>query len=224
MPDNPQPLAQVADFQQTAFVDLAENLQEGELASILLQATRAVESETQRRLAPFTVTEMHRATAADPDEYGTGMSGIPLDLSGAIGMSYAQALGGTADQVRHFWLDQYAPQFQDMWGPYAITNVTILRSVGGSQTVQLAAGVEGPEADTGHVMLPLGTFCPIGSRVRITYTGGYSTVPQDLVAATVTWAASIIIRRLDPNMPGSAHDPGALRDEAIEHLIGYYRG
>lgn len=221
MPTDPvAALASEADFNQTAFADLAEHLQAGELVSILGQATRAIEAETKRRLAPFTKTETHRAEGVDPDEYGTGASSVPIDLPGATGMSYARALGST-DQVRHIWLSEYAPQFEDMWGPYEVAALTIYRSVGGTGSVNLAALA--PEPDTGHLWLPLGTFCPVGSRIRVTYTGGYGTVPADLVAACVTWTASMILNRLDPERASSAHDPGTLRNEAIEHLAGYYR-
>jgi hypothetical protein len=117
------------------------------------------------------------------------------------------------------WLTNFAPRFPEFWTPYAVTNLTIVRSVGGTQTVSTTA-IQGPEPDSGHVWFPVGTFLPVGSLIRVTYQGGYSTVPADLVRACKAMAASIVIKELDPQI-GSAHDPDLLRDEAIEFLDPY---
>ncbi len=218
--DNPITLATSEQFMRTAWKDLAVNLENGELDSIMVQATRACESVCKRRLAPFTVIETHRAEGIDPDEYGSGLVSVPMDLAGAIGRSYAGALGAS-DLVRHVWLQQYAPQFQELWTPYEVTKLVIFRSVGGSQSVNVG-GVVGPEPDTGHILFPVGTFLPIGSIIRVTYIGGYSTTPADLNAACLAMAGSIVLKRLDPSI-GTGHDPGSLRDEAVELLDPYMR-
>jgi hypothetical protein len=218
--DSPTPLATSTVFTQTAWSDLAANLQAGELDRIMIQATRACESACKRRLAPFTnLTETHRAEGIDPDEYGSGTSSIPMDLPGTVGRSYANALG-SGDLVRHMWLSQTAPQFQEFW-TYTINKLTIVRSYGGSQDV-LPTSLQGPEPDTGHLWFQIGTFLPVGSQIRVNYSGGYSTVPGDLESACLAMAASIVLKRLDPDFGGS-HDPDLLRDEAIEFLNPYMR-
>lgn len=216
-PDAPIPLASVAQFTTSAFADLATNLQAGELPQIMLEATRACENVTGKRLAPFTTTETHRAEGVDPDEYGDSLSAIPMDLPGTVGRSYANALGA-GELVRHVWLDQFAVRYPEMWTT-SISQMVLVRSYGGSQIV-VPSTLIGPEPDSGHVWFQIGTFLPIGSLIRVTYTGGYATVPADLVRACKAMAASIIIKELDPNL-GTAHDPDLLRDEAVEFLGPY---
>ena len=218
--DSPIPLATSAQFDATAFADLATNLQAGELDNIMLQATRACEGVCHRRLAPFTnLVETHRAEGIDPDEYGSTSASVPLDLPGTTGRSYANALNA-GDLVRHMWLSQTAPQYQEFWTA-SVTSLTVVRSYGGSQPV-VPTSLIGPEADTGHVWFQIGTFLPVGSLIRVTYSGGYSTVPADLEQACLAMAASIVIKRLDPAI-GTAHDPDLLRDEAVEFLDPYIR-
>lgn len=216
--DNVTPLATSAQFSAGAFTDLAANLQPGELDQVMLEATRACEGVINRRLAPFTITETHRADGVDPDEYGDNTTNLPMDLPSTVGRSYANALGA-GSLVRHMWLDNYAVRFPEFWTPYTVNSLTIVRSYGGSQDV-IPTALQGPEPDSGHVWFQIGTFLPIGSLIRVTYTGGYSTVPSDLVRACKAMAASIIIKELDPNL-GTAHDPDLLRDEAVEFLAPY---
>lgn len=216
--DTVTPLVSVAGFQGSAFNDLATNLQAGELAQVLTEATRACESVVGRRLAPFTITETHRAEGVDPDEYGDNSTSLPLDLPGTVGRSYASALGA-GSLVRHVWLNNYAGRYPEFWTPYVVNSLTIVRSYGGSQSV-VPTNMQGPEPDSGHLWFQIGTFLPIGSLIRVNYSGGYSTVPADLVRACKAMAASIIIKELDPNL-GTQHDPDLLRDEAIEFLSAY---
>jgi hypothetical protein len=207
-----------AQFLATAYADLATNLQAGELDEVMVEATRACESIVGKRLAPFTITETHRAEGVDPDEYGDGLNSIPLDLPGTVGRSYASALGA-GSLVRHLWLDNFAVRYPEMWTPYVVNSATIVRSYGGSQNVTVST-IIGPEPDSGHVWFQIGTFLPIGSLIRVSYSGGYTTTPGDLVRAVKAMAASIIIKELDPSI-GSAHDPDLLRDEAVEFLGPY---
>lgn len=216
--DSVVPLVSSAQFGATAFSDLSNHLQPGELDQIMIEATRACESIVGKRLAPFTLTETHRAEGIDPDEYGDGLTSVPLDLPGTLGRSYASALGAGA-LVRHMWLDSFAVRYQEFWTPYIVNSIAIVRSYGGSQDVVVTSMI-GPEADSGHLWFQIGTFLPIGSLVRVNYSGGYTTTPADLARACKAMAASIIIKELDPSV-GSQHDPDLLRDEAVEFLGPY---
>jgi hypothetical protein len=216
--DTVTPLVSSAQFNATAFSDLAKNLQLTELDTVMIEATRACESIVGKHLAAFTTTETHRAEGVDPDEYGDGLTSVPLDLPGTVGRSYASALGA-GGLVRHLWLNSFAVRYPEFWTPYTIDSLDLVRSYGGSQNV-VPTSLIGPEPDSGHVWFQIGTFLPIGSLLRVTYSGGYSTVPGDLARACKAMAASIIIKELDPDI-GSAHDPDLLRDEAVEFLGPY---
>ncbi|MCW2900931.1 MAG: hypothetical protein JWO67_3196 [Streptosporangiaceae bacterium] len=220
--DNPIPLATSAQMQEGAFADLARAFSGQALTDIMIEATRACETESGRRLVPFTVTESHRAEGVDPDELGDATD-LPIDLMGALGRSYASALsGGTSSQVRHCWLNEYAPLYQDFWA-YSNVSLTVIRSYGGSQQFS-ATQIIGPEPDTGHVWFSLGVFLPIASLIRATYSGGYTTVPADLVRACKYMAAAIITRELDPLSAPHGHSPDALEALAVSWLSPYTRG
>lgn len=217
--DTGVPLVTSAVFQAGAFADLARSYDQPTLDRIMVQATRACETETGRRLAPFTnVTESHRAYGIDPDEYVGG--DLPLDLVGTVGRSYANALSSTA-LVRRFWLREFAPQFPDMW-TYTSLTVQILRSYGGGETLT-ATRFEGPEPDSGHTWFNLGTFLPVGSMIRATYSGGYTTCPGDLERACMLMAASIIVKELDPAGELRGHNAAGLEADAVSWLNGYMR-
>jgi hypothetical protein len=79
------------------------------------------------------------------------------------------------------------------------------------------------EPDTGHLRFQLGTFVPQGTTIAIMYSGGYFTIPADLVEAGRFMAASIAVKQLDPVDGRSGHDPDALRAEAMEMLAPYVR-
>lgn len=219
--DAPTPLATSAQFNASAFADLATNLQAGEIDQVMIEATRACEGVVGgRRLAPFTVTETQRADGVDPDEYGDNAAGLPLDLPGTVGRSYANSLGA-GSLVRHMWLSHYAIRFPEFWTPYTVNTLTLVRSYGGSQVI-VPTSLIGPEPDSGHLWFQIGTFLPVGSLIRVNYTGGYTTVPADLVRACKAMAASIIIKELDPSIAAATgHDPDLLRDEAVEFLAPY---
>ncbi|MGH7743284.1 MAG: hypothetical protein ACREQ5_00480 [Candidatus Dormibacteria bacterium] len=219
MADNPTPLATGTQLSEGAFTDLVRSYTPPALNDIMIQATRACETETGRRLAPFTLTETHRADGVDPDEY-TDAANLPLDLQGTLGRSYAYNLGAST-LVRHCWLNEYAPLFQDMW-TYSDVSITIVRSYGGSQTLTTTQ-IVGPELDTGHILFNLGLFIPIGSWIRVTYSGGYTVVPADLVRACVYMAAAIVCRELDPMSSSHGHSPDELESLAIGWLGPYSR-
>lgn len=218
--DSATPLCTWGQLTQGAFKDLARNITDvGAQNALLLEATRMCErAAAGRRLVPFTaMTETHRAQGIDPDEYGSG-SDLPLDQSGALGRSFAAALG-TQDMVRHCWLNQYAAHYPEMW-TYTGVSFTIVRSYGGTQTLT-ATQMQGPEPDSGHVLFNLGLFIPIGSVIRVTYGGGYTTSPADLVRAGKLMTASLIVRELAPSAQG--RDPDLLANEA-EAICASYSG
>jgi hypothetical protein len=64
-------------------------------------------------------------------------------------------------------------------------------------------------------------FLPVGSRVQVTYSGGYTTVPADLVRACKFMAASIVVRELNPE--ATDHDPDQLHTDALMYLSNYAR-
>jgi hypothetical protein len=210
--DTPTPLATFAQLQEGAFADLVRSYTSSQVQQdLMFEATRLCERAAGRRLAPFVgLAETERSTGIDPDEY-IASGNVPLDLAGTLGKSYADAMG-TTSLVRHGWLQQFAPHYPELW-TYSLQSITIHRSYGGDQTVNLA-NVRGPDPDTGHIWYPIGTFLPIGSYVTYVYGGGYSTIPADLVRACKYMAASIAVRELDPTMAGHGHDPDALAADA----------
>lgn len=215
--DAPTPLASAADMQAGPFGNLVSGYSPTALASLMVQATRMCESEVHRRLAPFTTTESHRAEGIDPDEYADAAN-LPMDIQGTLGRSYAHALGAST-LVRHVWLDQCAPMYPEMWA-YSNVSVQIVRSYGGSQNMTPAQLI-GPEPDSGHLWFQLGVFLPVGSMIRVTYSGGYQTIPADLVQAAKYMAASIAVRELDPQ--DNDHDPDLLHKNASGLLANWSR-
>ena len=80
MADTLIPLCTAAQFTEGPFGDLVKGYSSQALSDLLAEATRECESETGRRLVPFSgVTETHRAEGMDPDEY-TDSANIPMDL------------------------------------------------------------------------------------------------------------------------------------------------
>lgn len=211
------PLCSVAQFSSGPFGDLAAGYDESTLNDLLIEATRACESEAGHRLAPFSgVTESHRAEGMDPDEY-TDSANLPLDLQGTLGRSYAYALGAST-LVRHAWLNQRPVRYPEMW-TYTVSQFKIVRSYGGSEILS-SSQYNGPDPDTGHIWLNLGIFAPIGSYFYVTYGGGYTVaIPADLVRAGRLMGAYLAITDLNP--ANTSHDPGFLRESACTILANY---
>jgi hypothetical protein len=175
------------------------------------------EAICDRRLAPFTaLVETSRAQALDVEDALDAY--VPLDPTSQLGFSRALSLGSTL-LVRHFWVKHNPPIFPDLWSG-SITDITLFRSFSGSQIVNI--GMIQFESDTGHVRFQLGTFVPPGTTIRVTYNGGYATVPADLVQACKTMAASVAVRELNPMQHGG-HDPDLLRMDAEVMLDPYMR-
>jgi len=216
--DSAIPLASYADFTAGAFKDLASAYDETVITPYLVRGTRMCERLTKRRLAPFTISETQRADAVDPDEY-VESANLPMDIKGTLGWSYAQALDNTT-LVRHCWLNEFPPFQQELW-TYSGVAVTIIRSYGGTQELSAGQILDGPD-ETGHMWWQLGLFLPIGSRVRVTYSGGYTVAtPGDLVEANCYMTANLIIRELNP--VGATQDPEQLHTDALMILEDWGR-
>lgn len=216
--DTPTPLATVASFTEGPFANLVSGYSNQAQTNLMLQATRACESACDRRLAPFTsVIETQRADAMDIEDAMDAY--VPLDPTSQLGFSRAQSLGSTL-LTRHFWVREFPPRLPEFWTG-SISAITLYRSYSGAQLVTVS-NVQ-YEPDTGHVRFALGTFVPPGTTIQVTYSGGYTTVPADLVLACEYMAASIAVKQLDPVDGRSGHDPDAMRADALELLTPYTR-
>ncbi|MEV5944444.1 hypothetical protein [Streptomyces sp. NPDC051994] len=212
------PLATVAQFTEGPFADLVRAFSSTAQTNLMLQATRACESACDRRLASFSgVTETQRADAMDVEDAMDAY--VPLDPTSQLGFSRAQSLGSTL-LTRHFWVREHPPRYPELWTG-SIASINLRRSFSGTQTVDISTVQYEP--DTGHVRFQLGTFVPAGTTIVVTYSGGYGTVPADLVQACQYMAASMAVKQLDPVDGRSGHDPDALRSDALEMLAPYTR-
>jgi hypothetical protein len=215
--DQPIPLCTPAAFQSSPFGDLVANYTEPALVDLMSEATRTCESECGRRLVPFTVTETTRADGVDPDEYPAGSS-LPMPIQGTIGWSEALSLGGGSDLVRHAWLTQVPVRYPDLW-QYSDVSVTVIRSYSGTQQYDQAQLLDGPD-NLGHIWFQIGSLVPVGSRIRTTYSGGYTVaIPADLVRACRYMAAWMVVSELNPG--STAHDPDWLHTSALMILSNY---
>lgn len=206
--DSPIPLATSADMLSGQFADLCRDYDLSNLDQTMIDATRICEGNAGRRLAPFTgVPESHRATGVDPDE-ASDSNGIPVSMQTTLSTSYANALGGSGNMVRHVWLNECAPRYPEMW-TYSDLSVQVFLSIGGSQTYP-GVQIIGAEPDSGHIWFHLGSFVPAGSLIRVIYGGGYTTVPADLARACKLTAATLILAEIDPEGTNYSHNPGAL--------------
>jgi hypothetical protein len=194
---DPVSLASVADLQKR-YPELVVDIEATTIADILVEATSHLEDRTGRRLAPFKghIYE-DRLFGIDPSEYGNNAD-MPMDIFGSLGLSQAIALGAST-LVRHFWLDQFAPVYPELW-TYNIQSMTIFRTYGDYQPIDVYhGGVRGPDVTDGHVWLRLGTFAPQGTRVRVVYDGGYTvSIPPSLRRACLFQAAKFIILEFEP--------------------------
>ncbi|MFE4867728.1 hypothetical protein [Streptomyces sp. NPDC056682] len=208
----------MAQFTEGPFANLVSGFSSTAQANLMLQATRACESACDRRLAVFSgVTETQRADAMDIEDAMDAY--VPLDPTSQLGFSRAQSLGSTL-LTRHFWVREHPPRYPELWTG-SIASISLLRAYSGTQTVSVSTIQY--ETDTGHVRFQLGTFVPPGTTIVATYSGGYSTVPADLVQACQYMAASMAVKQLDPVDGRSGHDPDALRSDALEMLAPYTR-
>ena len=222
MADPGTPLVTAEAFAEGPFADLASGQSSQALADYLLEGTRLVEEAAGgRRLAPFTITETHRAQAVDPDQYGDAAN-LPMPIQGTIGYSYASALGDNP-LVRECWLDQFPTHYPDMWA-YSDVSVTTILTYGGTPQVLTPGQIlDGPD-NTGHLWFSLGLYLPVGSRIRVTYSGGYTlATPASLVRSSKFMTAYLIVRELDPKDSTSNHDPAQLLADALAALKPWIR-
>lgn len=217
--DSPVPLATSADMQTGQFADLVRDLSADALDQLMVDSTRVCEGIAGRRLAPFTaVPETHRATGIDPDE-ASDSSGIPVSMQATLSTSYSNALAGSGNMVRHLWLNEHAPRYPEMW-TYSDLSVQVFLSIGGSQAFP-DVQIIGAEPDSGHIWFYLGSYIPAGSLIRVTYSGGYTTVPADLVRAGKLQAAVLVLGEIDPAGDQYGHDPNSLAAQAEKILTRY---
>jgi hypothetical protein len=70
----------------------------------------------------------------------------------------------------------------------------------------------------------IGTLVPVGSRIRTTYSGGFTVaVPADLVRACKLICAWLAITELNPANNATDHDPDKLYTAALLILANYAR-
>ena len=200
VPADPQALATVASFMQR-FPELTQDIDPNVIGEILVEATANIEDRTSRRLAPFTdLTYETMMFGIDPNEYGDTGANMPVSIYGSLGISFANALGA-GDLCRHFWMDQFAPTYPELW-TYDISAMELILTYGNSQPVDIiGGGVIGgaPEVTTGHCWLRLGTFSPPGTRVKVVYSGGYTAgIPPSLSRACLFQAVRFLMMEGEP--------------------------
>lgn len=213
---NPGALATVEDFKRR-YDEISQQIDPAVIADNLVEATAHLESLTSRRLAPFS-NFVYEAElfGISPTEYGNNAD-MPLDIYGSLGLSQAVSLGASS-LVRHFWLDQFAPAYPELW-TYDIQSMTIYRTYGDYQPIDFAnGGIRGPSVTDGHVWLRLGTFAPEGSRINVVYSGGYTNgIPPDLRRACLFQTAKFLILEAEPQIRKEMNLDAI--DTQIEHLI-----
>lgn len=189
------------------------------ITRLMTRATTSVEARCDRRLAPFTgLTESYRAEGVANDS--SPNDDVPLDLRSALGRAQSMAFGATA-LVRDFWLAQYTPVFQDQWS-YTLEQIVVVTPYGGALTIPPNQITDGPQPDNGHFRLPLGEFCPPGSTVRITYSGGYTPIPEDLNLACILQATKVVLIGAEPELRKTM-STADLDEEIVTLLVPYIR-
>lgn len=213
------PIATPTDMNSGALSFMLRGVSAAYQQSVMIRASRSVEARCGRRFAPFTVTESSTAEGASPFAAG-GDTGVPMSMAGSLGLSRARSLGASS-LVQDFWVSECAPLWPDLW-VYSNLSVQLRHTWGDTQPL-LGVHLIGPETDTGHVRLPIGTFCPVGTTIVATYSGGYIIgMPDDLVQAVKLQAAKSLIVEIEPeNRPGM--DTGDLEAEIIDLLAPYAR-
>ncbi len=116
---------------------------------------------------------------------------------------------------------QYAPVFQDQWS-YTLEQIVVVTPYGGALTIPPNQITDGPQPDNGHFRLPLGEFCPPGSTVRITYSGGYTPIPEDLNLACILQATKVVLIGAEPELRKTM-STADLDEEIVTLLVPYIR-
>ena len=186
----PGALATVGRFIRR-YPELAQGHEEIDIQETLIEATADIESMTSRRLAPFTnIIFEDMLNGINPDEYGDDTTGMPMSITGSLGISFANALGAN-DLVRNFFIDQYAPLYSELW-TYSLQSITLSLTYGNTQPVTIDS-IYGPSPNSGFCRLPLGTFAPEGTRITVVYSGGYTKgIPPNLQRACLMHTAKLL--------------------------------
>lgn len=212
--DRVTPLATVQSLERSTLKHVFAALAPDELRDVLIRATRACENACGgRRLAPFTgLVETHRAGGVDP---AMAASAVDMgDVGSVTSSSYARVTGG-GQQVRKVWLDQRAPCFPDLW-TYSDVTVRIIRPEGSTRDLAAVDLLDGPDPETGAVWFRSGTYLPVGALVKVTYSGGYTTVPGDLAQACRYMAAADVIDE-DDYPGGGPRSTSRASTESVGH-------
>ena len=224
VPVDPAPLATAADF-VARMPMVAKNYDELVIAETMVEATDHIENMVGRRLAPFSGhTYEDRLFGIDPDEMGNGGSPtMAMPWAGSLGTSYSNALGA-GQLVRHFWLDQFAPFHPELW-TYSIQSIVLDLTYGNEMTIDFSnGGLTGPSATDGHCWMRIGTFCPVGTRVKVVYGGGYTVaVPPALKRACIFQAAKFLMMDAEP-MLRQQMNTDELDAQIVSILASWARG
>jgi hypothetical protein len=207
------PLCSVGQFTEGALGDLVSAYPANALEDALAQATRMAEEIAGWRLAPFTLTETVRVAELRPDEF----SGRPRP-------PFAPPPPPPADPVafgliRHFWLKERPPRYQDMWAWDLGAIVT-----SGPDSYSITTIIDGPD-DQGHVWVQPAYWLAPGSRCRVTYGGGFTPiVPASLVRVGMYMTAAVILQDLNPDDDPRSADAMYASAEKILTDGGWVRG
>lgn len=175
--------------------------QEAYLDTRLAAASEAIEDMCQRRFMPFEgLVESYIAAGSGPD---VGDRFTPMPVGGwgfAAQLANDQLLRQFPGQVRDYWLTQYAPKRPELW-TYSDVRFSITWPWA-MQAYEVPDGyLDGPDPDTGHLRIAPGVMCPPGSRIQVTYSGGYTRgYPQALVEATRLECVRQLIVEIDPEL------------------------
>lgn len=223
VPSTPGALASVESFIQR-FPVVADDLEPTIIAELLVEATAQIEDLTSRRLAPFTgIIYEDGLFGLSPDEYGDASIGMPISMAGSLGTSFANALGAN-DLVRHIWLPEFAPTYSELW-TYNIDQFNITLTYGNTQPLAALSGAyNGPEVNSGHIWLRLGTFAPVGTRVQVVYSGGYTNgIPPSLSRACLFQALKFAMLEAEPQVR-KAMDYDELNGQLTTLIAPWVRG
>lgn len=212
------PLATVNDLVATPLSEIVRDFPGAQDGTLMVRASRSVETYCERRLAPFTKSETKRVDDYDVEDQDADWSG-PLPSSAILGLSRARSMGGASALVRTINLREWPPRWEELWTG-SLVSVVAYPPLAGSVTIP-TSGIQF-EPDIGHMRLSLGTYVPMGSTVVITYTGGYTTVPDDLIQATIFEAIEQAFVWISSERKGDV-DLSELRTKKQELLAPYVR-
>ena len=138
-----------------------------------------------------------------------------MSLQGSLGVSFANALGAD-DLVRNFFIDQYAPLYSELW-TYDVASIELNLTYGNTQLVELDT-IYGPVPNNGFCRLPLGTLAPEGTRVLITYSGGYTLgIPPNLQRACLMQTAKLLT--MDAQQSNRKEGSMTEHNDSVDRLI-----